>query len=520
MTLSPAELLDPSRFAPIYRTCPLCGAEDVHYEFLVERTPFARCSACTLLFANPVRSDAARAGAIIARDVADALLHFGERVLGRPADRVLFVGDSPAEVRGERRELGDLGTAQYDLIVAHGALEFAADPVAAAVAMRERLADDGLLVVLAPSISSREAIRRREDWAHLRRHARWYFDVDTLQLTLTRAGLGDFVTIAEAEDAGAATPGLRDFFGSHIAVFARGHVTYVPRLLSVIVPVYNEASTVAELLDRVLAKTIDDVSIEVVIVESNSSDGSREIVQRYAGHDRVRLVLEERPRGKGYAVRTGLKAARGEVVLFQDADLEYDVNDYDQLVEPLFARRRNFILGSRHDPQGDGWKIRRFDERKSVALTMNLAHALRSVAARPVHDVQGVPARLPGWPHLRVQPLRFRLRDHDQVAAQGLPRAGAPSQLSIALVQRGQEGRVLPRPADLDPRDAALEEVGPLRLVHARGRGADSHCASAVMPLATIGNGRWTSCSGSIRPNRRICVPSKGRGNFSKCARM
>jgi len=192
---------------------------------------------------------------------------------------------------------------------------------------------------------------------------------------LTRAGFGEFVPLIDAADAiREPTPAARAFFGSYAAIVARPVEASPRHVLSVIVPVYNEASTVAELLDTVLAKKIEGIDIEVVIVESNSSDGSREIVQRYAGNDRVRLILEDRPRGKGYAVRTGLRAARGEVVLFQDADLEYDVNDYDQLVAPLFELRRNFLLGSRHDPAGKGWKIRQFEQRKGVAAAMNLAH--------------------------------------------------------------------------------------------------------------------------------------------------
>ena len=102
-----------------------------------------------------------------------------------------------------------------------------------------------------------------------------------------------------------------------------------------IVPAFNEKPTLATLMDRVLAKSIDGVDIEVIIVESNSTDGTREEVLRYQTHPRVRVILQDRPRGKGYAVRTGLAACTGDVVLFQDADLEYDVDDYDDLIAPL-----------------------------------------------------------------------------------------------------------------------------------------------------------------------------------------
>ncbi|MEO5959313.1 MAG: glycosyltransferase family 2 protein, partial [Opitutaceae bacterium] len=87
---------------------------------------------------------------------------------------------------------------------------------------------------------------------------------------------------------------------------------------------------------------------------------------------RVTVILEETPRGKGRAVRTGLARATGDVVLIQDADLEYDLNDYDALLAPLATGRQTFVLGSRHG-QG-GWAIRKFTDQPVQALVLNLAH--------------------------------------------------------------------------------------------------------------------------------------------------
>jgi glycosyltransferase involved in cell wall biosynthesis len=147
-------------------------------------------------------------------------------------------------------------------------------------------------------------------------------------------------------------------------------------VLSVIVPVYNERATVVELLDQVLAKDIDGVEIEVIIVESNSTDGSRDLVRRYADHNRVRVILEDKPRGKGFAVRTALEEAKGDLVLFQDADLEYDVNDYDALIAPILRYRTNFVLGSRHTESNSSWKIRTFSDSPGLSAYFNLGHAL------------------------------------------------------------------------------------------------------------------------------------------------
>ncbi len=143
-------------------------------------------------------------------------------------------------------------------------------------------------------------------------------------------------------------------------------------LVTVIVPVYNEGATVAEALERLLRKRIDGVTFQVVIVESRSTDGSREIVQSFAGRSGVALVLEDRPLGKGHAVRAGLTRARGDIVMIQDADLEYDVDDYDALLEPIRRGEATFTLGSRHGRQS--WKLRRFDDQPLRAFVLNGAH--------------------------------------------------------------------------------------------------------------------------------------------------
>lgn len=143
-------------------------------------------------------------------------------------------------------------------------------------------------------------------------------------------------------------------------------------LLSVIVPVYNEVRTVEAALAGLLAKEIPEVPIEIIIVESNSTDGTRPLVERYHDHPRVRLVLEEMPRGKGHAVRAGLARARGDIVLIQDADLEYSLDDYEPLLAPILAGERTFVLGSRHGK--GGFKIRHFDDQPLRAFVLNCAH--------------------------------------------------------------------------------------------------------------------------------------------------
>ena len=135
--------------------------------------------------------------------------------------------------------------------------------------------------------------------------------------------------------------------------------------------VFNEAPTVAEAIDRVLDVDLGDTRLELVIVEGNSSDDTRQIVDGYSDDPRVRVIHEEEPRGKGRAVRTGLAAATGDVVLIQDGDLEYRVEDYPALLAPIAAGEASFVLGSRHS---NGTAMRDFEEARGVSRLMNVAH--------------------------------------------------------------------------------------------------------------------------------------------------
>jgi glycosyltransferase involved in cell wall biosynthesis len=139
-----------------------------------------------------------------------------------------------------------------------------------------------------------------------------------------------------------------------------------------VVPVFNEAATTRQTLAALLDKEIPGLQIEILIVESNSTDGSREIVLGFREHPRVRIILEDRPSGKGHAVRAGFAAATGDILLIQDADLEYDLADYESLLAPIMAGRQAFVLGSRHGR--GGWAIRKFSDQPFRALVLNLAH--------------------------------------------------------------------------------------------------------------------------------------------------
>ena len=142
--------------------------------------------------------------------------------------------------------------------------------------------------------------------------------------------------------------------------------------LSVLVPVFNERHTVQTALDALLAKRIAGWNLEIIIVESNSTDGSRDIALGYQHRPGVTVVLEDKPQGKGHAVRAGLARATGDVVLIQDSDLEYDLADYEKLLAPLVAGTHAFVLGSRHTP--GQFSIREFKGRFLQASLLNGAH--------------------------------------------------------------------------------------------------------------------------------------------------
>ncbi len=115
--------------------------------------------------------------------------------------------------------------------------------------------------------------------------------------------------------------------------------------LSVVIPVFNEAGTISEIVDRVQAVDLDK---EIVIVDDFSTDGTRDVLNTIEQrHDNVQVHFHERNFGKGRALRTGFEHARGDYVIVQDADLEYDPEDYAKLLRPLERGQADAVYGSR-----------------------------------------------------------------------------------------------------------------------------------------------------------------------------
>lgn len=116
--------------------------------------------------------------------------------------------------------------------------------------------------------------------------------------------------------------------------------------VSVIVPAYNERATILPLLRLVRAQAVEDARFEIIVIDDGSSDGTGDLI---AAHPELcdRLIRLPRNRGKGGAVIEGLKAAGGDYVLFQDADLEYDPADYARLLAPVIGFKADLVMGSR-----------------------------------------------------------------------------------------------------------------------------------------------------------------------------
>ena len=124
------------------------------------------------------------------------------------------------------------------------------------------------------------------------------------------------------------------------------HVTEAGRAMtvSVVIPVYNEANTLPQLLELVLARP---ETTEVILVDDASTDGSADYLRRLPGDARIRVLFHAKNQGKGAALRTGFAAAACDIVLIQDADLEYDPADYPGLLQPIWAGKADVVYGSR-----------------------------------------------------------------------------------------------------------------------------------------------------------------------------
>jgi 2-polyprenyl-3-methyl-5-hydroxy-6-metoxy-1,4-benzoquinol methylase len=382
------------------KTCHVCEGTRFYYLFSAADYRVVRCDDCGLVFLNPQPSDEeitrnqnlnppGSGENVLAQRTAQAtpnsILAEISRYHGSSAGRLLAIGGpgqflqsaessgwdvtgiehSNAASENARRHLkrghvhcgtlakASLADGQFDLCVISHVLEHVRSPVEFLREIHRVLKPGGTLFIsLPPSIDS--AVSRHRSTEFNPKNL-VHFDEQTIQTALFKSNFREII------------------IESGMKAFARKAGVRPQPVLSVVVPAFNEAGTFATLMDSLLHKEIPGLHIEVVVVESNSTDGTRETALKYKNHPRVKLILEERPRGKGHAVRTGFNAASGDYMLIQDADLEYDLEDYDSLLEPLVAGRTAFVLGSRHGGR-NVLKMRQFAGEHGLSIFLNFGH--------------------------------------------------------------------------------------------------------------------------------------------------
>ena len=119
--------------------------------------------------------------------------------------------------------------------------------------------------------------------------------------------------------------------------------------LSIIIPCYNEKNTIKTIIQKVIdsLKYYDYKSYEIIVVDDCSIDGTKEILKKLENTEKLKLVFNEKNSGKGFAIKTALEFIEGDIVLIQDADLEYDPFDYNKLLLPFFETNADVVYGSR-----------------------------------------------------------------------------------------------------------------------------------------------------------------------------
>jgi glycosyltransferase involved in cell wall biosynthesis len=146
------------------------------------------------------------------------------------------------------------------------------------------------------------------------------------------------------------------------------------RKLSVVVPVFNERNTLVEIVRRMRAVELPDgIEREIIVVDDGSDDGTRDVLKQL-GDSTVRVVLHDRNRGKGAAVRTGFRHATGEYVLVQDADLEYDPEDWPRLLSPVVRGRARVVYGSRFTGERRNMLFLHWIGNRFLSLTTNVLY--------------------------------------------------------------------------------------------------------------------------------------------------
>lgn len=416
-------------------SCHICGSRRIGYRFIRNGFNIYQCDECGFVFLNPQPSPEAldriygegyfiedqpgahrEAFAAMKKYTTRTYLEDLIRYYGKSSGRLLEIGYGRDDFISLAKERGfdvtcakipeyvpqtpHFPAAHFDICVLFDVIEHVRDPIGFLRKIHDLLKDDGVLFMVLPSLDSWSAKLMKNIWMEFKAEHLHYFDSQTVQHALAKTGFHEveispnykflnleyvkrhfrkfhvpFFTGAVSCLSSFSSNQLKKkhfkVVASGINVLSRKRKLRPRQLLSIVVPVYNEKTTFPALMRALLTKQLAGLDKEIIIVESNSTDGTRNDVLRYRDIPGVSIVLEDRPKGKGHAVRAGLARAKGDFVMIQDGDLEYDINDYDQLLAPLMNYSTPFVLGSRH---GKGWKIRHFSTQPLLSFTMNIGH--------------------------------------------------------------------------------------------------------------------------------------------------
>jgi glycosyltransferase involved in cell wall biosynthesis len=145
-------------------------------------------------------------------------------------------------------------------------------------------------------------------------------------------------------------------------------------LLSVIMPIYNEKATVERIISQVEGVDLGEIRKEIILVDDGSTDGTRDLLRPYIGRENFQALFHERNKGKGAAVRTGLAHCAGDLIIIQDADLEYDPADYPVMLAPILQGKADVVFGSRFKGAGRAFLATHYYGNKFITFLANILY--------------------------------------------------------------------------------------------------------------------------------------------------